>query len=185
MMLARLALRIPAVAERLPASLQPAFWGAIGMPGLMFLKMGGPVGALALVLLLIVSREWHVLVQLPLLGAFVAGAGAVGGLLYSLLAPLGRRSGLGHWTRWVASVAGYLAFLLLTLPLVVPDERLSIASPATRFAFTVTALFFGSIAAWHTRELLAGERQARATARRSRRRRTRRAAKASARRGGA
>ncbi len=124
-----------------PRGLRPAAVGAV--------LIGGIVGVRSLFALplLLGSGNWQtVLSQLVVTLAAAAGAGASGGLLYSLTRPAAQLLGpAADYVSGVASVAGYLAGMVMLGPYAFGEEIFPIDDPSDVWTLVGLSLLFGLI----------------------------------------
>ena len=127
--------RLIAVAQKLPPWLRPAFFGAVALVTVVGLRM---LFALPLIL------KQHKVSEFALGLLAATGAGAAGGLGYTLLGAPSRRIPLvGPYVAGVVSVGAYMLALLLVAPYI-SNEPL-IDDQAGAIIFLVVTVFFGLV----------------------------------------
>ncbi|MDP3910137.1 MAG: hypothetical protein Q8Q14_07075 [Gemmatimonadales bacterium] len=130
--------RLVAFAERLPPWLRPAFFGAVILFAIVGVRMLFRLPA-------IVQRpeQWGEF-ALGLLGA--AGAGAIGGLGYTLLGVPARRIPLiGAYICGVITIAAYMVGALVLFTIIIPDDPL-IKDRTDLMIYGGVTIFFGLLA---------------------------------------
>ncbi len=118
--------------------LRPAMFGAIIVGGIVSIRV-------LFVLPMLFTHPGVVAEALGVVG-IAAGAGAAGGLVYSLVGrPLQGIPRIGPYLTGVTTVAGYLGALGLVLPSLDPDASGMFTSSSGRFSYVVCVLIFGII----------------------------------------